>query len=139
MENRIHKQLISKKKCHMLRTAAGPYQLLEGLFHGMIGHYNMYVDGWLHRKVSDSNILLLSEPEIQKPPTRFKFTQDLTKCASIIFDGDQAIKWRELLELKHEEHRSETFPYMSMRLLRAWDRGQAVLHTFADDLESFFW
>ena len=32
-----------------------------------------------------------------------------------------------------------TLPFMSMHLLNAWDRNAQVLHTAADDLESFLW
>ncbi|EGO18526.1 hypothetical protein SERLADRAFT_403720, partial [Serpula lacrymans var. lacrymans S7.9] len=98
----------------------------------------MYGDGWLHRDISDGNVLLLPEPEIRKPLTRFECTKNLTKCVGVISDGDQAIRWREL-DRKLEKRRSGTLPFISMRLLNAWNKNQPVLHTFADDLESFFW
>ncbi|EGN95931.1 hypothetical protein SERLA73DRAFT_140980 [Serpula lacrymans var. lacrymans S7.3] len=138
MENRVHKRLILKTECCKFQTAAGPYQFLEGMFHGMMGHYNMYKDGWLHRDVSDGNVLLLPEPEIRKPLTRFECTKNLTKCVGVISDGDQAIRWREL-DRKLEKRRSGTLPFISRRMLSAWDDDEPILHTFADDLESFFW
>ncbi|EGN91391.1 hypothetical protein SERLA73DRAFT_192343, partial [Serpula lacrymans var. lacrymans S7.3] len=138
MENRVHKRLILKTECCKFQTAAGPYQFLEGMLHGMMGHYNMYKDGWLHRDVSDGNVLLLPEPEIRKPLTRFECTKNLTKCVGVISDGDQAIRWREL-DRELGKHRSGTLPYISRRVLNAWNKNQSVLHTFADDLEAFFW
>ncbi|EGO18363.1 hypothetical protein SERLADRAFT_481206, partial [Serpula lacrymans var. lacrymans S7.9] len=138
MENRIHKRLISKTEYRKLHTAVGPYEFLEGIFHGMMGHYNMYKDGWLHRDVSDGNVLLFPVPQIRKPLTRFECTKNLTKCVSVSNDGDQAIRWREL-DRELEQRRSGTLPFISMRLLNAWDDDEPILHTFADDLESFFW
>ncbi|EGN95917.1 hypothetical protein SERLA73DRAFT_75924 [Serpula lacrymans var. lacrymans S7.3] len=51
---------------------------------------------------------------------------------------DKAIRWREL-DRELEQRRSGTLPFISMRLLNAWDDDEPILHTFADDLESFFW
>ncbi|EGN97970.1 hypothetical protein SERLA73DRAFT_138166, partial [Serpula lacrymans var. lacrymans S7.3] len=68
----------------------------------------------------------------------FECTKNLTKCVGVISDGDQAIRWREL-DRELGKHRSGTLPFISRRMLNMWNKNQPVLHTFADDLESFFW
>ncbi|EGO20337.1 hypothetical protein SERLADRAFT_373737 [Serpula lacrymans var. lacrymans S7.9] len=91
----------------------------------------MYLDGWLHRNVNDNDVLLLPTPEMQEPITRV--------CGyNLISDGGQAIQWRQL-DHKPRTHHSGTPLYMSRELVNTWFHGKPVLHTVADDLESFLW
>ncbi|KAH8989962.1 hypothetical protein EDB92DRAFT_809137 [Lactarius akahatsu] len=46
-----------------------PAELLESILHAMIGHYNLYLGGVLHRDISNGNILRLREP-IERPHNR---------------------------------------------------------------------
>ena len=88
----------------------------------LLGHYNLFIGGVLHRDVSCGNILRLQEPIIQRrldPPRTCKFEVvflryvlllleyvlrlekilgqgvDLGQCRGILIDGDHAIEWRK--------------------------------------------
>ncbi|KAH8997245.1 hypothetical protein EDB92DRAFT_1400769 [Lactarius akahatsu] len=63
---------------------------------------------------------------------------NLDVCRGFIIDGDHAIEWRKGATASSLE-RSGTLPFMSTRLLDAWDLGEPALHTAVDDLESFLW
>jgi hypothetical protein len=127
------------------RAIPTPPELVETIFHSIIGHYNLFRGGILHRDVSCGNILRLRNP-IERHLGRFQDLiektlgqdVDLSQCRGILIDGDHAIKWRErAIGLSSE--RSGTLPFMSTHLLNAWDGGDQALHTAADDLESFLW
>ena len=82
---------------------------------------------------------------------------DLCLCRGFLIDGDHAIKWREgdmassgrsvccIVFMLFGSHsyfcsvQQGTLPFMSSRLLRALQWDERVLHTPADDLESFLW
>jgi hypothetical protein len=68
-----------------LVAAEGPQQLLAGILHAMLGdipsalqsfnkylnthsgHWNLFKAGWLHRDVSNGNVMLLTEAEERSP------------------------------------------------------------------------
>ncbi|KAH9010942.1 hypothetical protein EDB83DRAFT_379514 [Lactarius deliciosus] len=120
-----------------------PAELLESILHAMIGHYNLYLGGVLHRDVSNGNILRLREP-IERPHSRSTSLLrpelgddvNLSSCRGFLADLDHAIEWRKIPPTASRD-RSGTLPFISMRLVNAWAANEAALHTAADDLESF--
>ncbi|KAH9003957.1 hypothetical protein EDB86DRAFT_2778008, partial [Lactarius hatsudake] len=112
----------------------------------IIGHYNLFLGGILHRDISCGNILRLREPINQSPGLSMSSlvpilgrNVNLDVCRGFIIDGDHAIEWRKS-KLHHRwNDRSGTLPFMSMRLLDAWDFGEPALHMAVDDLESLLW
>ncbi|KAH9159621.1 hypothetical protein EDB89DRAFT_1864685, partial [Lactarius sanguifluus] len=109
----------------------------------VIGHYNLFLGGILHRDISCGNILRLREP-INRSPGLHELVPILGRnvnpdvCRGFIIDGDHAIEWRKSATAP-SLGRSGTLPFMSMRLLEAWDYGEPALHAAVDNLESFLW
>ncbi|KAH9170046.1 hypothetical protein EDB89DRAFT_2072346 [Lactarius sanguifluus] len=116
-----------------------PAELLETILHAMIGHYNLFLGGVLHRDVSDGSILRLREP-IERPHSRSmsllrpELGKDvnLTSCRGLLADLDHSIEWRKVPP-------RATLPFIAWRLVNAWSGNKPALHTAADDLESFMW
>ncbi|KAH8992032.1 hypothetical protein EDB92DRAFT_1816151 [Lactarius akahatsu] len=119
-----------------------PAGLVETILHSMIGHYNLYLGGVLHRDVSSGNILRLREPINRSPGLSMGLLglhdQDVNLCQGFLVDGDHAIERRKGAIAPSLE-RSGTLPFMSTRLLDEWRLNNLVLHTAIDDLESFLW
>ncbi|KAH7906005.1 hypothetical protein BJ138DRAFT_1016877, partial [Hygrophoropsis aurantiaca] len=133
-EVRNHQRILSRHKGARLDSAPGPRQLFESLIHSLLGHWNLFKGGWLHRDVSIGNILHLKE-KVQCPAvTDFTCTKDITECIGMITDGDQAIKWRDSWR-ELATHRSGTLPFTSLRLLNAWQNSRVAVHTAIDDIE----
>ncbi|KAH9046280.1 hypothetical protein EDB84DRAFT_1435570 [Lactarius hengduanensis] len=63
----------------------------------MIGHYNLFLGGVLHRDVSSGNILRLREPINRTPGLSTGLLglhdQDVKLCRGFLVDGDHAIEW----------------------------------------------
>ncbi|KAH8985211.1 hypothetical protein EDB92DRAFT_1379895 [Lactarius akahatsu] len=120
-----------------------PAELLESILHAMIGHYNLYLGGVLHRDISNGNILRLREP-IERPHSRSASLLrpelgddvNLSSCRGFLADLDHAIEWRKVPPTASRD-RSGTLPFISLRLVNAWAANEPTLHTAADDLESF--
>ncbi|KAI9428348.1 hypothetical protein H4582DRAFT_1765104, partial [Lactarius indigo] len=108
----------------------------------ILGHYNLFLGGILHRDVSSENILRLREPIDRAPGLSVSLLdlhdQDVKLCRGFLVDGDHAINWRKDAITPSLE-RSGTLPFMSTRLLLDWRLDRPVLHTAIDDLESFLW
>ncbi|KAH9052718.1 hypothetical protein EDB87DRAFT_373712 [Lactarius vividus] len=111
----------------------------------MIGHYNLFLGGVLHRDVSSGNIIHLREP-VKRFPGLSNVSmsllglpdQDAEPCRGFLIDGDHAIEWRKDAITPSLE-RSGTLTFMSTRLLDDWRLGRLVVHTAIDDLELFLW
>ncbi|KAH9037970.1 hypothetical protein EDB83DRAFT_1737424 [Lactarius deliciosus] len=122
-----------------------PAELLETILHAMIGHYNLFLGGVLHRDVSDGSILRVWEP-IEQPHSRSmsllrpELGKDvnLTSCRGLLADLDHSIEWRKVPP-RSSRDRSGTLPFIAWRLVNAWSGNKPALHTAADDLESFMW
>ncbi|KAH9048838.1 hypothetical protein EDB84DRAFT_1261915, partial [Lactarius hengduanensis] len=100
----------------------------------ILGHYNLFLGGVLHRDVSSGNIL-----RSRGPVSRLDLREvDVTSCRGFLVDGDHAVEWRKDAITPSLE-RSGTLPFMSTRLLQDWRLNKPVLHTAIDDLESFLW
>ncbi|KAH9081658.1 hypothetical protein EDB83DRAFT_2670046 [Lactarius deliciosus] len=122
-----------------------PVELMETILHSMIGHYNLFLGGVLHRDISSGNILRLREPvnrslgpSIHSLCPMLDEDVDLSLCRGFLIDGDHAIEWHKDVRTPLLE-RSGTLPFVSIRLLYAWFKKRPALHTAADDLESFLW
>ena len=84
---------------------------------------------------------------------------NLKKCRGFLVDGDHSTEWRKAPPTPSLERSVSckalraffwirlqlfcvlqgTLPFMSLRLLSAWDEDQPIVHTAVDDLESFLW
>ncbi|KAH8992117.1 hypothetical protein EDB92DRAFT_1859853 [Lactarius akahatsu] len=119
-----------------------PAGLVEIILHSMIGHYNLFLGGVLHRDVSSGNILRSQEPVSRSSGLSIGLLDlrevDVTSCRGFLVDGDHAVEWRKDAITPSLE-RSGTLPFMSTRLLQEWRLNKPVLHTAIDDLESFLW
>ncbi|KAH9009970.1 hypothetical protein EDB85DRAFT_2298298 [Lactarius pseudohatsudake] len=124
---------------------SSPAELLESILHAMIGHYNLYLGGVLHRDVSNGNILRLREP-MERPHSRstnllrpeLGDDVNLSSCRGFLADLDHAIEWQKVPPTASRD-RSGTLPFISLRLVNAWAANKPALHAAADDLESFMW
>ncbi|KAF8486766.1 hypothetical protein F5888DRAFT_1822651, partial [Russula emetica] len=123
-----------------------------------LGHYNLFDKGILHRDISSGKhftlfraslaprIRQVMAPRLFLLPvslsidlfSRFECTRNVNYCRGFLIDGDHAIKWRELSSSQSITV-CGTMPFMSIRLLSAWQGRQTVIHTALDDLESFLW
>ncbi|PBK87344.1 hypothetical protein ARMGADRAFT_879797, partial [Armillaria gallica] len=100
----------------------------------------IYLNGWVHRDVSVSNILLLVSPEVRRCLTSER-RQQLGECIAMLIDEDQGIKEETLFDTtrKASGSRTGTIPFMSMRLLECRVYQRHTITTAIDDLESFNW
>jgi len=131
-----------------MKTAGQPLKcvstvgdMLRAVLHAMLGHYVLYISGWLHRDVSTGNVVLLKTPEsrrTEKVKDILPEKVQLGDCTGMIIDGDHAIKWKEQRN-DPADSRSGTLPFLSYRLTDTWRHGQRCLHTAIDDLESFIY
>ncbi|KAJ8520851.1 hypothetical protein ONZ45_g2359 [Pleurotus djamor] len=139
-EVRLHRHILSKMRERPLRDARGPRELGMAILHAMIGHYAVFTQrGYVHRDVSNGNILLLSSPEDWDIPPGLENIVTDKKCVGVLNDGDWARKWGEPQE--PSSHRSGTKPFIAHRILESWSSFgvRQILHTPIDDLESFIW
>ncbi|KAF8486617.1 hypothetical protein F5888DRAFT_1761519, partial [Russula emetica] len=72
-----------------------PGELLESILHAIIGHYNLFDKGVLHRDISSGNVLRYSVPVRRPALDKFECTKNVNDCRGFLIDGDHAIKWRE--------------------------------------------
>ncbi|KAH9178664.1 hypothetical protein EDB89DRAFT_966021 [Lactarius sanguifluus] len=138
--NQLHCTAMSLEGLPLLDTsdkAAGiptPAGLVEIILHSMIGHYNLFLGGVLHRDVSSGNILRLREPINRSPGPSMSLlgllVQDVKSCRGFLVDGDHAIEWRKGAITPSLE-RSGTLPFMSthLRVLHGWRLTRLVLHS----------
>ncbi|KIM24043.1 hypothetical protein M408DRAFT_331965 [Serendipita vermifera MAFF 305830] len=137
-EKRIPVQIAMKEKGEKLLKASSPRALLIAVIHSVIGHWNLFRAGWLHRDVSVGNILILEEPVSKTAPAGIHADfEHQTQCSGILIDGDAMINVG--IERRPGGFRSCTLPFLSLRLLRAWARGKNTFDQYFDDLESFVW
>lgn len=137
-----------------LSETKGPRQLVAVLYDAMLGHLSYLINGWLHRDVSDGNILILSEPQTRKAVDSSKLKKyfGLTSleeilaeisdqdrpCTGVLIDGDNA---KDLESGKtNSKGISGTLPFISTALVVAYQEASTTTaHTALDDLESFLW
>ncbi|KAG8986949.1 hypothetical protein FRB94_003796 [Tulasnella sp. JGI-2019a] len=113
------------------------------LIHGMIGHYILLKSGYLHRDISDSNILGVSEIRAWNDDDltvlyEFGISASDSMCC-MVMDGDLAVSLNEGNVIPTDGEISGTLPFMSNRILQLWSDDAEIIHTPADDLESFVW
>ncbi|KDQ12183.1 hypothetical protein BOTBODRAFT_162109 [Botryobasidium botryosum FD-172 SS1] len=101
------------------------------------GHFNYSLRNFLHRGVSEGNIMLLAYPEERPALKEFDVTEEITTCLGMLIDGDLA----ERIDLpKDESPRLGTvLPFVSTTPLTAWIENAQAQHTPLDDIESFVW
>ncbi|KAJ7250580.1 hypothetical protein C8J57DRAFT_1188295 [Mycena rebaudengoi] len=132
-------RFLVKPRSHSLDKATGPGDLLEALVHAMIGYINLFRKGWLHRDVSDSNVMLVDPDkfDVEQCPNGDEGHEfGLQSCRGVLIDGDRGICWKE--DRTAATHRSGTLPFISIAILEAWYEG-GTIHTALDDFESFLW
>ncbi|KAH8108726.1 hypothetical protein DFH11DRAFT_1070480 [Phellopilus nigrolimitatus] len=154
IEPRVQNYWIISTKGESL-IGAKPYDIARAALDGIIGHFNLFLIGYLHQDVSYDSIykmpkavqrsrddiqktnICFSHPKLQKT-SKFNFLlEHMSECSGFIVDGDQAVEWRKGREAGR--HRSGTLPFMSYRITRGWILDEFILHTAIDDLESFAW
>ncbi|KDQ56361.1 hypothetical protein JAAARDRAFT_158429 [Jaapia argillacea MUCL 33604] len=120
----------------------GPAQLYTAVFHALLGHWNLFQGGLLHRNVSIGNVMIMPK-EQSSTIMDFDETKPLTLCQGMFIDFDQTILWT-CWKRKAALRRSGTLPFVSIRLLTQWvfknhSTPLHNIHTAIDDLESFIW
>ncbi|OAV91702.1 hypothetical protein PTTG_27886 [Puccinia triticina 1-1 BBBD Race 1] len=118
--NRVHRRLILKDVGQPIFHADCPIRLLEALEGCITGHKGLLEAGYLHRDISTNNLMI---NKTTKDPHRKSFLIDLDLAAPYPSD-DQA-----------RPARTGTKVFMSINLLK----NPKPIHTYVDDLESFFW
>ncbi|KAL0952127.1 hypothetical protein HGRIS_008755 [Hohenbuehelia grisea] len=137
-ELRLHRHLLFRTVGRSLRAAHGPRELGYAVLHAMIGHCALFtVGGYVHRDVSNGNILLLDTVEERDVPPCLTGIIESKDCIGVLSDGDAAKKWGDLRE--PAIHRSGTKPFISNRIIQGWKEQVPIVHTPIDDLESFIW
>ncbi|KAF8487917.1 hypothetical protein F5888DRAFT_1409101 [Russula emetica] len=68
-----------------------PGELLETILHAIIGHYNLFDKGILHRDISSGNILRYSKPVWRPALDKFGCTRNVNYCRGFLIDGDHVI------------------------------------------------
>ncbi|KAH8119828.1 hypothetical protein DFH11DRAFT_1754236 [Phellopilus nigrolimitatus] len=154
VEPRVQNYLIALTEGESL-VGAEPYDIGHAAVDGIIGHFNLFLNGHLHRDVSSGNVLRMpkvvqrsrdyiqkmnacfSHPKVQNTGEFIFLLEYMSECLGFINDGDQAIEWRK--DRESGRHRSGTLPFMSQRITRGWILDEFILHTAIDDLESFAW
>ncbi|KZS97260.1 hypothetical protein SISNIDRAFT_463189 [Sistotremastrum niveocremeum HHB9708] len=142
-EVRFHTQTIMETVGLPIEDAPSPRALFRAVAHSMIGHFNIFDEGWLQRDVSIGNIMLLETPEERAIVTALG--EDIAErtaqlCEGMLIDADHVIRWWGKTGIR-SEHRSGTLPYLSLRLLDVWtwSDNNKVPHSVMDDLESCVW
>ncbi|KAF9500612.1 hypothetical protein BDN71DRAFT_1440019 [Pleurotus eryngii] len=131
IEIRRHRHLIIKTVGRRLELVDGPGTLARAIQHAIIGHCALFtVGGYLHRDVSNGNIVVLPKPTdgCKIPP--------INQCIAVLIDGDVAKEWGSR---EQASHRSGTLPFISAQVADRWLVGMPPFHTPIDDLESFVW
>ncbi|KIM24042.1 hypothetical protein M408DRAFT_331964 [Serendipita vermifera MAFF 305830] len=137
-EKRIPVQIAMKEKGEQLIDASSPRALLIAVIHSVIGHWNLFRAGWLHRDVSVGNILILKTPVSKTAPAGIHADfEHQTQCSGILVDGDAMINVR--VERRPSGYRLCTLPFLSLRLVGTWAREKNSFDQYFDDLESFVW
>ncbi|KIM25372.1 hypothetical protein M408DRAFT_10411 [Serendipita vermifera MAFF 305830] len=68
-ERRIPTQIAMKELGVSLEEAKSPRILMIALIHCVVGHLNLFKQGWLHQDISSGNVLLLVDPVARTPPS----------------------------------------------------------------------
>lgn len=135
---RIPTQIAMKEMGVRLDKAESPRALMSALLHCVVGHSILLDQGWLHRDISIGNVLLLANPVTRTPPSGLHKSLDhQSQCKGILIDGDSMISVTALRESGGQ--RSCTLPFLSARLLLAWNEQKDVFDQYYDDLQSFAW
>ncbi|KAL0958907.1 hypothetical protein HGRIS_014225 [Hohenbuehelia grisea] len=137
-EARIHRHLLIKSIGVRFTQDLTFRAVGVAMLHAMIGHCALFTEGgYLHRDISNGNILMLSEPlQSRKIPSILDGIVTDNTCTGILIDGDVAKKWGTPASASD---RSGTLPFMSARVLYLWVDDFDINHTPIDDLESFGW
>ncbi|KAL0953136.1 hypothetical protein HGRIS_004404 [Hohenbuehelia grisea] len=137
-ESRLHRHLLVKTVGMRLTNDLTFQQVGTAMLHALIGHCALFTKGgYLHRDISNGNILMLSEPQQSRkiPPILDGIITE-SICNAVLIDGDVAKKWGSPA---NASDRSGTLPFMSARLLNLWVEDGELIHTPIDDFESFAW
>ncbi|PBK71540.1 hypothetical protein ARMSODRAFT_954325 [Armillaria solidipes] len=141
----LHREII-KTEGKDLREAATVQILLKAILHAMLGLYSVYLNGWIHRDVNISSVILLAQPEMRCVDNLLCLTPErrqlLGKCIGMLVDDNQGTEEAILFDTTKEVSEPGTpgtLTFMSGRLLRALVLQTRTIVTAIDDLESFIW
>ncbi|KAG9224224.1 hypothetical protein CCMSSC00406_0004723 [Pleurotus cornucopiae] len=136
-EVRCHRHLVIETMGHPLDETLGPPKLARALQHAAMGHCALFTQGrYLHRDVSNGNIIVLDEPVTRRIPDLLTSVIQSQDCVAFLIDGDVAKRWSSA---EQSSHRFGTLPFLSLRISTEWASGGQASHTPIDDLESFAW
>ncbi|KAL0959982.1 hypothetical protein HGRIS_011639 [Hohenbuehelia grisea] len=136
-EVRHHRHLVIKTMGRRLDPSLGPRKLVRAIQHAVIGHCALFTEGgYLHRDVSNGNIVVLLEPTQGNIPAVLSSVVQSRECTAVIIDGDVAKRWGSL---ERSSHRSGTLPFLSKNVAEKWRESRPLYHSPIDDLESFIW
>ncbi|KZT39941.1 hypothetical protein SISSUDRAFT_564950 [Sistotremastrum suecicum HHB10207 ss-3] len=127
---------------------SNPIKLLWAIYSAILGHWYLLKKGYLHRDVSNTNILVLDEPQPYDPIPEHIIPSALinpaSSCTGVLIDVDMALKvdnsGKRKLEDPPKEKRTGATAFMSINMVFKIDAIPGPpQQTFYDDLESFFW
>ncbi|KAL4258679.1 hypothetical protein AB1N83_007173 [Pleurotus pulmonarius] len=108
IEIRRHRHLIIKTVGRHLELVDGPRTLARAIQHAIIGHCALFtVGGYLHRDVSNGNIVVLPKPiDGCKIPPILSSTVQSNQCIAVLIDGDVAKEWGSREQASHRSQKS---------------------------------
>ncbi|RXW20979.1 hypothetical protein EST38_g4875 [Candolleomyces aberdarensis] len=121
LDARVHHRLLVNFIPKFLADYESPIQFLQVIFDAFLAHKGAYELGYLHRDVSENNIMIDENGR------------------GVLIDWELAIQVKDEHgnPLNHEarqSHRTGTWAFISCYLLKGWHR-----HELSDDLQSFLW
>ncbi|KAF9485839.1 hypothetical protein BDN70DRAFT_461262 [Pholiota conissans] len=149
---RLYLKFFDRRVCSLLTETVGkPLSLahtledmLDGLLRGMLRHYVLYSEGWLHGNVTNDAILLLASPE-KREEERWIYLCSKTSHVSLGMCTGMIINAEHTTHLAEEKKvpinsLTHTMLSLSIRLTQFWEcNSSTVLCTAINDLESFLW
>ncbi|KAF9497788.1 hypothetical protein BDN71DRAFT_1444180 [Pleurotus eryngii] len=87
---------------HPLDETLGPQKLARALQHAAMGHCALFTQGhYLHRDVSNGNIIVLDEPVTRRIPDLLTPVIQSQDCVAFLIDGDMAKRWSSAEQSSH--------------------------------------
>ncbi|KAG2012063.1 other/FunK1 protein kinase [Coprinopsis cinerea AmutBmut pab1-1] len=123
IDPRVNHRLLENLVPRFLEDCKNIRGVFQVIYDALVAHQKAYECGWLHRDISDNNVLVLEFED-----------------RGVLADWELAIRVKDRNDepvdrSKRPHYRTGTWDFMSIKLLSSLD----AAHTVLDDLESFFW